>query len=219
MAWDSSGGSDTYEWNGHAWETVSSSGAAYVADVGVPSLRGNRYISDVVAEAITALSVASPTDVTVASTNYSDQDGVILTGTNSTPVADGYYLATKVSATDFTVPVNVTVAGTTGVAAFIKSMTFTQAENIRAYRLLAVRTGGSSTDYVKVAEDAVNMIQAAYLLQTPSASTSGDVQNNRIDDGVWTEWQELSKDTSDLSLSSLHFAATGGSWEIWMEGR
>jgi len=29
-AWDSSGGSDTYEWNGHAWVKLSTGGAALV---------------------------------------------------------------------------------------------------------------------------------------------------------------------------------------------
>lgn len=65
--------------------------------------------------AITNISVANPTIVTTASPhNFSTGDTVIINSTDSTPVINGDYTITVLSPTTFSVPVNVTVAGTTG---------------------------------------------------------------------------------------------------------
>jgi hypothetical protein len=61
----------------------------------------------------TALSQANPTVITTAAHGQASGTFTVhITGSNSTPSCDGTYTATYVSATTFTIPVNVTVAGT-----------------------------------------------------------------------------------------------------------
>jgi len=69
-----------------------------------------------VSVAASAISQANPTQVTTAA--HGQAAGtftVVITGSNSTPVIDGTWTATYVNATNFTIPVNVTVAGSAGV--------------------------------------------------------------------------------------------------------
>ncbi len=64
---------------------------------------------------ITGNSQANPTVVTTgAAHNLSTGDQVIITGSNSTPSINGLWTVTKISATTFSIAVNVTVAGTAG---------------------------------------------------------------------------------------------------------
>lgn len=63
----------------------------------------------------TAISQANPTQITVPAHGQTGTFRVHITGSNSTPSVDGSYLATYVDSTNFTVPVNVSVAGTTAV--------------------------------------------------------------------------------------------------------
>jgi hypothetical protein len=62
---------------------------------------------------ITAISAANPTLITTGSNhNLLNGDSIVISNSNSTPSIDGVYQITYVSATQFTIPVNVTVAGT-----------------------------------------------------------------------------------------------------------
>jgi len=64
---------------------------------------------------ITASTVANPTIVTSASHGLpAGTTSIVIGGSNSTPTIDGARTATYVGANTFSVPVNVTVAGTTG---------------------------------------------------------------------------------------------------------
>src|ERR1035437_9415896 len=66
--------------------------------------------------AASAISIANPTQVTVAA--HGQAAGtftVVITGSNSTPLIDGTWVATYVDATNFTIPVNVTGSGSAGV--------------------------------------------------------------------------------------------------------
>ena len=106
-------------------------------------------------------------------------------------------------------------------------VTFTQAENVRRYR---VRFESATADTIlKVVEDAVNEAQAEAWLTDASSSASADVEYIRLlnaglstattnkDDG-WSEWQELSKDPTDLSLQNLYFLGdTNEAYAIWVE--
>jgi hypothetical protein len=84
--------------------TGKSSGAIIIAG---PLVAGNRVI--------TGISVASPTTVTTfAAHNLTSGDVVTITGSDSVPSIDGAYVATVTGAATFTIPVNVTVVGTTG---------------------------------------------------------------------------------------------------------
>jgi hypothetical protein len=67
------------------------------------------------ATSITAASIANPTVITAAAHGITDQDTVVITGdTTATPTINGTHTATVLSTDTFTVPVNVTVAGTDG---------------------------------------------------------------------------------------------------------
>lgn len=65
---------------------------------------------------ISANSLANPTVVTVVGSGHGlvDGDTVVFASTNSTPNIDGLRTVTKVTDNTFSVPVNVTVAGTAG---------------------------------------------------------------------------------------------------------
>lgn len=105
------------------------------------------------------------------------------------------------------------------------SVTWTQAENVRRYRVLVL--GGADGDYVKVCEDAVNEAQAEAWLTT-AVSTSTDLEHFRVYTStpdaagsfipLWSDWQEMSKDPSDLSLSRLDFlASAAGPFAVFVE--
>lgn len=105
------------------------------------------------------------------------------------------------------------------------SVSWTQAEDVRRYRVLV--TGGADGDYVKVCEDAVNEAQAESWLTT-AVSTSTDLEHFRVHTStpdvagsfipLWSDWQELSKDANDLSLSRLDFlASAAGPFTVFVE--
>lgn len=64
--------------------------------------------------AITAISLANPTVVTSAAHGLTTNDSIYIYQTNSTPALFGFYTVTVLDANTFTVPVNVTLAGTLG---------------------------------------------------------------------------------------------------------
>lgn len=63
---------------------------------------------------VTANSLANPTVITSASHGLINGDYVIISGSNSTPSIDGLYPITYLTANTFSIPVNVTNAGTSG---------------------------------------------------------------------------------------------------------
>ncbi len=63
---------------------------------------------------ITGNTLANPTVVTTATHGLATGDSVNITGSNSTPAINGDYTVTVITGTTFSVPVNVTVAGTAG---------------------------------------------------------------------------------------------------------
>ena len=67
--------------------------------------------------AVVSSSVANPTTITVTNHPWANNDVISISGhTGSTPALDGVYTITKTGASTFTIPVNVTVGGTGGVA-------------------------------------------------------------------------------------------------------
>lgn len=67
------------------------------------------------ATAITASSLANPTVITAVSHGITDQDTVVISGdTTATPTINGTHVATVLTSNTFTIPVNVTTAGTDG---------------------------------------------------------------------------------------------------------
>jgi hypothetical protein len=63
---------------------------------------------------ITAISVANPTHVTSNNHGLVSGEAILIAGTNSTPALVGPYTVTVLDGNTFTVPVNVTIAGTAG---------------------------------------------------------------------------------------------------------
>jgi hypothetical protein len=63
---------------------------------------------------ITAIAVGNPSVVTSTAHGLVSGDKIVISGSNSTPSIDGIQVVTVLTANTFSVPVNVTVAGTTG---------------------------------------------------------------------------------------------------------
>lgn len=64
---------------------------------------------------ISSISVANPTVITTSTPHgLINNSQVVISGSNSTPSVDGLYTITYISTTSFSIPVNVTVAGTRG---------------------------------------------------------------------------------------------------------
>jgi hypothetical protein len=75
----------------------------------------NTNITREKATAITAASVANPSVITAAAHGITEGDTVVITGdTTATPTINGAHVASSVTTNTFTIPVNVTVAGTNG---------------------------------------------------------------------------------------------------------
>jgi len=67
--------------------------------------------------AVTSSSIANPTHIVTAANSFVTNDTVTIAGhVGSTPAVDGDRVATVVSTTEFTVPLNVTGGGTGGTA-------------------------------------------------------------------------------------------------------
>jgi len=64
--------------------------------------------------AISNISVANPTVITAAAHGLATGDIILIAGSDSTPTVNGERTVTVLTASTFTVPVNVTVQGTTG---------------------------------------------------------------------------------------------------------
>lgn len=84
---------------------------------------------------ITSISAANPTVITTSNPHtLRNGNEIVITGSNSTPSIDGLYTVTVLTPTTFTIPVNVTIAGTTAV--WTKATDIEYATNeVRANRL------------------------------------------------------------------------------------
>lgn len=63
---------------------------------------------------ITAISAANPTVITSVAHGLTTGDSIVIEGTNSTPILSGLYVATVLTVNTFSVPVTVTIPGTSG---------------------------------------------------------------------------------------------------------
>lgn len=73
----------------------------------------------VASSTITAISQANPTQVTASAHGLETGDEVTIAGSNSTPSLNGSQTVTVTGVNTFTVPVNVTVAGSAGTVTFV----------------------------------------------------------------------------------------------------
>ena len=95
---------------------VAAAGAGGLITIGVTAT-GNEEIVIPADLTITGNTLANPTVVTTGTHGLVTGNQITITGSNSTPTIDGEHTITFVSSTTFSVPVNVTVAGTAGTVA------------------------------------------------------------------------------------------------------
>ncbi len=74
-------------------------------------------------QAITGISIANPTHVTVPNHGFPNSASIVIAGSNSTPSIDGTSTITVLDADTFTVAFNVTGAGTQGTAQYTQDTT------------------------------------------------------------------------------------------------
>jgi len=80
--------------------------------------------------------IANPTVVNVTAHGLETGDHVTISGSNSTPTLNGARVVTVTDANHFTVPVNVTVAGTAGTVTFVSDDDSLAAGTERRYYIL-----------------------------------------------------------------------------------
>ena len=95
---------------------VAAAGAGGLITIGVTAT-GNEEIVIPADLTITGNTLANPTVVTTGTHGLVTGNQITITGSNSTPTIDGEHTITFVSGTTFSVPVNVTIAGTAGTVA------------------------------------------------------------------------------------------------------
>ncbi len=140
-------------------------------------------------QTITANSIANPTVVTIANHGYVNGDSVSIAGSNSTPSINGDYVVSNVTTNTFTIPVNVTVNGTTGTA----QKTSSRLGGV----LVAVLTSiGSGTNYtLQVQSSADNGVSDAYAnvagLVTPSLTAAAAEARVRVNSVLVKRWCRL----------------------------
>lgn len=85
---------------------------------------------------ITGISLANPTVITSASHGLITGSVITITGSDSTPTVNGEHTVTYINANTFSIPVNVTVAGTTG--AWILTERIVQSDNEEQQNRVAI---------------------------------------------------------------------------------
>lgn len=137
--------------------------------------------------AITSISVASPTVITSASHGLATGNVIYITDSDSTPSIDGFYTVTVTGANTFTIPVAVTVAGTTGsweynnttftvdalptVDAFYQNGASTTSFTTSTYLDILQRRPGHKTLAYDVQPIAVDTVNKTLTFYTPAIQT------------------------------------------------
>jgi hypothetical protein len=123
-------------WGPILWTGVDASAAVHAAsDFGVTSATGT----------ISAVSVANPTHLTSTAHGLTSGQKILIAGNSSTPSLNGTQTVTVLDADHFTVPVNVTVAGTGG--------TFQRTSSSYGFRAAAMVVGLTSGSMAPLWED------------------------------------------------------------------
>lgn len=196
--------------------------AQFVADVGIPSQKHDRYISgitdtwpgdDTFSVSFTQLedvrryrikAVRTAMDLWVASSAPALGTIVHPTSANNLVFEVTNVIGTgQVAASEPTWPDVVGETVTDESTAGVDGVTWTARH--------------ADSVYLKWVEDAVNEAQAEAWLATVTGSASTDVEYRKAYDAIYTEWIELSKNPDDLSLSRLDFLAIADTWQVFVE--
>jgi len=135
-------------------------------------------------------------------------DGAILTALAERTVSvDGVYRLTSITSTW---PSNDTF-----------SFRPSALQNIRSFRFKAVKTAGATGGAVlKYAADADNEALAEqFLTSTPTDPNTQPYTYNDLEDGVWSEWVDISDDPVLAPLLRVDFLASADTWSVVMETR
>lgn len=133
---------------------------------------------------VSIISQANPTQITTpAPHGLASGDAVAFTDTNSTPALAGPYSVTVVDATRFTVPVNVTVAGTRGSFTAVK-------HSARRQLAQAIITNplGMATSLAPTICNATNLIAANTTYDFEAGAIITDASDAAIRSQIATLW-------------------------------
>lgn len=139
---------------------------------------------------ITANSLANPTVVTSAAHGLATGDTVLIAGSNSTPTINGNRVVTVINANTFSVPVNVTTAGTAGTWVFVSDAQGRAFGAERRYYILVDAPVGTddarshvfapSSDGKHTWDDYIFPEDGAYTLRLRDASDNTDVATQAV---------------------------------------
>jgi len=171
------------------------------------------------ATAITSSSVANPTVITTAAAHgLTTGDSVSIAGhTGSTPDINGTHTATVLSATTFSIPVNVTVGGTGGTVTGPLSGSGTGVDNGAssadggsAYLHVTAhdRTAGDETATIKVQHSADDITYADLITFDAIASATPQAQRKAVTGTVnrWTRDNRTMAGTTPSTTYHLAFS-------------
>lgn len=114
----------------------------------------------------TTPSSSSRTQITIASHGYSNGDTIYISGTNSTPEIEGYFLISDVATNTFTIPFDTTATGNTGSALkIVKQITPSQQVDECARSLVRVINQQASENCYAYYLSGVNDIPGQILLE------------------------------------------------------
>ncbi len=143
-------------------------------------------------ETITSISMANPTEITTSTpNNLITGESITISGSNSTPSINGVHVVTVIDSTHFTIPVNVTGAGTAGTFVYnygtITAISATNPTVVTSYAhglqngRMVIITGSNSTpsidgEYAVTIVDA-NNFSVPVLVTGPGTTGSFTVDN------------------------------------------
>ena len=118
--------------------TVTASGSGYEGPVTVMLTGGGEIVS------ITGISIAAASVITISPGTFFSGMDVTISGTNATPDINGRHELTWISATEFSIPINVTDSGTGTGTAMIDSAHHGEIEFIMGIDAVTIVDGGAS---------------------------------------------------------------------------
>lgn len=144
---------------------------------------------------ITAATAASPTVVSSPAHGLVTGDIINISGSNTTPTIDGNRSVTVTGAGTFTIPVNVTVAGTAGTWSYVSSAS-------------GVPRSSEKRHYILV-DAPVGVADAKSVVFSPSADGKFTWDDYVFpEDGAYTLRLRNAADDSDLATAAVTVTAT-----------
>jgi hypothetical protein len=156
---------------------------------------------------ITANSMANPTVVTSANHGLTTGRSITISGSNSTPTIDGTRTVTVIDADTFSVPVNVTVAGTAGTWTTTdhSTLTITDGSTTNIYKFTTTNLKG---DITSGSDTIINISSTSGLTNGLSVSGSGIPDGSTIVEIVSATSIRISQNATATTASNPLVFAT-----------